>query len=193
MKTLIVSALAVIAATSANAVVLWDNTGISNGQTSRTTSMPAGRWTNNNAQPINLTSVAFLGDLGVNTNVKYVLADGAGAVQKIVTVFHTDIGLTTYAALVNWTIAPGASFMIASMHETGTSTYRYSFPAPGTNQNGILGLSNANFTNYARPTFQGLSNAEMSWRLEGSIVPEPTTMAALGLGVAAHLVRRRRA
>jgi hypothetical protein len=194
MKSLITIALMAVVVSNSMAVILWDSTAISTGGTTRPAggNMPAGVWQNNTGGSVTLTRVSFLGTPGANTNVKYVLADGAGAVQSIVTVFHNNVGLATYAADVNWTIASGATFMIASMHETGTTVYRFRTPV-GTNQNGVLGLTNGNFSTYANPLFIGRAGAEMTWKLETQTVPEPATMAALGLGVAALLRRKRKA
>lgn len=194
MRLLLTVLVALLGASAAFAQILWDSTGISNNFTTRGAggNMPAGVWVNTNADALELNRVGFLGDPGGNTEQKYVLADGAGTVQSIVTVNITDVGLAVYSTPVNWTVPAGATFMIASMHQTGTSRYGFLFPVPPTTQNGIVGQNNANFFDYASPTFLGRASAEMSWRLEGRVVPEPASMIALGLGAAALVARRRR-
>lgn len=194
MRLLVTVLVAALGASAAFAQILWDSTGISSASTSRPAgeSMPAGVWVNTNADALVLNRVGFLGDPGQDTEQKYVFADGAGNVLDVVTVNITDIGLAVYSTPVNWTVAPGDTFMIASMHRTGTSIYRYLFPVPPTTQNGIVGQQNANFDNYANPIFFDTGLAEMSWRLEGEVVPEPASMIALGLGAAALVARRRR-
>lgn len=195
MNRLLTLALALGFAGVAHASILWDNTGSPTAFTIRTAggNMPAGHWTNTNAFSITLGEVAFLGDLGVDSNIKYVLANGAGVVVDSVVVAHTDAGLGLYAATVNWTIGAGESFYIASMNETGTTTYSYRTPV-GTLQNGILGLNNGNFANYSNPTSVGDAGAEMSWRLsDAAPVPEPFTMVLAAAGLAAAARRRRRA
>jgi len=190
MRLFIISAVSVLAV-AANAQIIWDNTSIDTSTTFRSAGdAPGLRIQNTNAFNVVLGRVSFEGRSHAAQNFKFFLADSGGSIISSViqavgaTGSHTIIGTD-----VNWTLLAGQTYTIAAISESAAADYNYRVP-DGTLQNGLLGLVNSNWSGYANPASIGNGGAEMTWRLEA--VPEPATLTALGLGLAAVAARRRR-
>ncbi len=91
---------------------------------------------------------------------------------------------------LNINLAPGTYFVSFNFAGTGASG-PWAPPLPTSNavfgQNALQSIANGAFA----PVAQGPVGADLAFQVHGTAVPEPATMAALGLGVAA-LIRRRR-
>lgn len=185
---------ALSASAFSSAVVVFDNTSLWTATSFRSgQSAPALQIQNTNAFAVVLNRVSFSGENTATQNFKFFIANSAtpGTIINTVT---TSLGPTAAHTVqgvnVNWTLAAGQSYFICAMFDTANVNFDYRTPV-GTTQNGLKALVNGNYSGYASPTFAGAAGAEMAWKLEA--VPEPATMTALGLGVAALLRRRRKA
>ncbi len=190
MKSLITISLLVVAAAS-QANIIWDNTGASNGTSNRGPGdAPGLRITNTNAFDVALTRVSFEGRNHSTQDFRFFLADSAGAILNSLVVGVAATGSDTMIGTdVNWTLMAGQTYTIAAISSTDNADYNYAAPVPGTTQNGLVGLQNSNWSGFATPGMGGNGGAEMSWQLES--VPEPATMAVLGLGALVAARRRR--
>lgn len=190
-KTILILGLGLTGAV--HAATVFDNTGFANGTTFRSAEdAPALTITNTNADAVLLSRVSFLGRSSQSQNFKFFLATSTGTVldSTVVSVLPTPTEVLI-GTDVNWTLAAGQSYHIGAISESGPAEYAYQFP--GFNlQNGLQSSANANYVGFTTPTFDYVASADMAWKLEGSVVPEPGTLLAIGAGIAGIAARRRR-
>ncbi len=187
-----ISIAALAAVCVSNAAIIYDNTAVTDGSTFRSGDTPAISITNTNAFDVTVDGVAFLGTPQVdhNTLFTFFLADSSGNILDTQDKLIVGTGHHLYGTTVNnWMLQAGKSYFIGATFDSGNQSFDYRLSWP--TQNGLSTDVNGNFVN-GTFAFEGTAGANMDWVISGNAVPEPASMAALGLGVAA-LIRRRRA
>jgi hypothetical protein len=217
MKKLALTALAICAPLSSFAAVLWDNPllGVGNGgywadavqqnNVSFYAQSVAGDFTLGAAS--NVSSISWVGaseffqfaDLTNMPSFEINIYDASFNNVFSTTVATSSLGQTilgpsfnganeyelTYTGSVN--LGAGSYWLNVGAVMTDPSADAFAWSFGGSATGDLAGDFGTNGTGWT--PFSGLQ--EVAFRLEGSAVPEPATMAVLGLGVAA-LARRRR-
>jgi hypothetical protein len=193
--------LLAIVGSSAHAVVLISNMPGNDGtQTALINALrqKAMSFTTSAGTPFILSSATLR--LNANVNAAPILnlhADtGANLPGTMLTTFTNPGSFTTgfqnYTFTTGFALSSSTKYWLVLSQPAGTTPFDWKASSPAVTPTGTFTHSGSLFTTNGGTTWT-TSATLTTYQLEGSPVPEPATMAALGLGALALLRRRRKA
>jgi hypothetical protein len=103
----------------------------------------------------------------------------------------TTPGINTYTFTGNFLMSASTKYWLVMFAEAGSSTFDWKASSPAQTPTGIATHSGSLFTTNSGSTWT-VSTTLTSYSIQATAVPEPATMAALAIGMAAVIRRRKR-